>query len=209
MFAVSFDMGMFLERPEGAVDQDPDVAGGLVERRGDLPDGELVEIAHHEDLAVLVFQVAELAAEQLATGAENVGTMLGETMIGTGGVIPPPAEYWPLVCEICKANDVLVVNDEVITGFGRTGAWFGFEKWGSDPDLVTMAKGLASVFTANAAQQALGQLGDEQAVYPYLQHADWRTTLQEILGQESAPPAATTPMEPFEPAVAEPVRVMA
>ena len=53
-------------------------------------------------------------------GAENVGTMLGETMIGTGGVIPPPPEYWPMVCETCKANDVLVINDEVITGFGRT-----------------------------------------------------------------------------------------
>ena len=77
-------------------------------------------------------------------GAENVGTMLGETMIGTGGVIPPPAEYWPLVCEICKAHDVLVINDEVITGFGRAGTWFGFEQFGSEPDLVTMAKGLSS-----------------------------------------------------------------
>jgi taurine-pyruvate aminotransferase len=87
-------------------------------------------------------------------GAENVGTLLGETMIGTGGVIPPPPEYWPLVCEICKANDVLVINDEVITGFGRTGAWFGFEQWGSDPDLVTMAKGLASGYLPLAAVAA-------------------------------------------------------
>lgn len=77
-------------------------------------------------------------------GAENVGTMLGETMIGTGGVIPPPAEYWPMVCETCKANDVLVINDEVITGFGRSGTWFGFEQFGSSPDLVAMAKGLSS-----------------------------------------------------------------
>lgn len=77
-------------------------------------------------------------------GAENVGTMLGETVIGTGGVIPPPPEYWPLVNEICKANDVLVINDEVITGFGRSGTWFGFEQFGSDPDLITMAKGLSS-----------------------------------------------------------------
>ena len=77
-------------------------------------------------------------------GPENVGTMLGETMIGTGGVIPPPPEYWPLVCEICKAHDVLVINDEVITGFGRSGTWFGFEQFGSDPDLITLAKGLSS-----------------------------------------------------------------
>lgn len=77
-------------------------------------------------------------------GAENVGTMLGETMIGTGGVIPPPPEYWPMVNEICKANDVLVINDEVITGFGRSGTRFGFEQFGSNPDLVTLAKGLSS-----------------------------------------------------------------
>jgi putrescine aminotransferase len=77
-------------------------------------------------------------------GAENVGTMLGETMIGTGGVIPPPPEYWPMVNEICKANDVLVINDEVITGFGRSGTWFGFQQFGSDPDLITLAKGLSS-----------------------------------------------------------------
>jgi 4-aminobutyrate--pyruvate transaminase len=77
-------------------------------------------------------------------GAENVGTMLGETMIGTGGVIPPPPEYWPMVREICDANDVLVINDEVITGFGRSGTWFGFQQFGSSPDLVTMAKGLSS-----------------------------------------------------------------
>jgi adenosylmethionine-8-amino-7-oxononanoate aminotransferase len=77
-------------------------------------------------------------------GAENVGTMLGETMIGTGGVIPPPPEYWPMVCETCRANDVLVINDEVITGFGRSGARFAFELYGSDPDLVTLAKGLSS-----------------------------------------------------------------
>jgi adenosylmethionine-8-amino-7-oxononanoate aminotransferase len=77
-------------------------------------------------------------------GAENVGTMLGETMIGTGGVIPPPPEYWPMVREICDANDVLVINDEVITGFGRTGSWFGFQQFGSEPDLITMAKGLSS-----------------------------------------------------------------
>jgi len=77
-------------------------------------------------------------------GAENVGTMLGETMIGTGGVIPPPPEYWPMVCETCRANDVLVINDEVITGFGRSGARFAFELYGSEPDLVTLAKGLSS-----------------------------------------------------------------
>ena len=92
-------------------------------------------------------------------GAQNVGTLLGETVIGTGGVIPPPPEYWPLVCEICKANDVLVINDEVITGFGRAGAWFSCELFGSDPDLVTMAKGLSSGYLP------LGAVGASERVY--------------------------------------------
>jgi 4-aminobutyrate--pyruvate transaminase len=90
-------------------------------------------------------ECARVVEEEIAFyGAENVGTLLGETMIGTGGVIPPPAEYWPLVCDSCKANDVLVINDEVITGFGRTGTWFGFQQFGAEPDLVTLAKGLSS-----------------------------------------------------------------
>jgi adenosylmethionine-8-amino-7-oxononanoate aminotransferase len=92
-------------------------------------------------------------------GAENVGTMLGETMIGTGGVIPPPPEYWPMVNEICKANDVLVINDEVITGFGRSGTWFGFQQFGSDPDLVTLAKGLSSGYLP------LGAVGAKDSVF--------------------------------------------
>ncbi len=92
-------------------------------------------------------------------GPENVGTMLGETMIGTGGVIPPPPEYWPMVNEICKANDVLVINDEVITGFGRSGTWFGFEQFGSDPDLITMAKGLSSGYLP------LGAVGAKDHVF--------------------------------------------
>ena len=92
-------------------------------------------------------------------GPENVGTMLGETMIGTGGVIPPPPEYWPMVNEICKANDVLVINDEVITGFGRSGTWFGFEQFGSDPDLITLAKGMSSGYLP------LGAVGAKDHVF--------------------------------------------
>jgi 4-aminobutyrate--pyruvate transaminase len=95
-----------------------------------------------EDCKMECAKVVE--AEIAFYGAENVGTMLGETMIGTGGVIPPVPEYWPMVNEICKANDVLVINDEVITGFGRSGTWFGFQQFGSEPDLVTFAKGLSS-----------------------------------------------------------------
>jgi len=80
-------------------------------------------------------------------------------MIGTGGVIPPPPEYWPLVCDICEANEVLVINDEVITGFGRTGEWFACESFGSRPDLITMAKGLSSGYLP------LGAVGASERVY--------------------------------------------
>ena len=104
------------------------------------------------DCAIECAKAVEL--EIVFYGAENVGTLLGETMIGTGGVIPPPPEYWPLVGEICKANDVLVINDEVITGFGRSGTWFAFEQFGGRPDLVTMAKGLASGYLPLAAVAA-------------------------------------------------------
>ena len=105
-------------------------------------------------------ECAKVVEQEIAFyGPENVGTMLGETMIGTGGVIPPPPEYWPMVGEICKANDVLVINDEVITGFGRSGTWFGFQQFGSDPDLVTMAKGLSSGYLP------LGAVGARDHVY--------------------------------------------
>jgi adenosylmethionine-8-amino-7-oxononanoate aminotransferase len=105
-------------------------------------------------------ECAKVVEQEIAFyGAENVGTMLGETMIGTGGVIPPVPEYWPMVCETCKANDVLVINDEVITGFGRSGTWFGFQQFGSDPDLITLAKGLSSGYLP------LGAVGAKDHVF--------------------------------------------
>ncbi len=97
--------------------------------------------------------------EILFYGPENVGTIIGETMIGTGGVIPPPPEYWPLVREIADTYEQLVINDEVITGFGRAGAWFATEIFGSKPDLVTMAKGLSSGYLP------LGATGASDKVY--------------------------------------------
>jgi adenosylmethionine-8-amino-7-oxononanoate aminotransferase len=65
-------------------------------------------------------------------------------VIGAGGVYPPPAGYLASVREICRRHDVLFVADEVITGFGRTGAWFASERFALDPDLMTTAKGLSS-----------------------------------------------------------------
>jgi putrescine aminotransferase len=77
-------------------------------------------------------------------GAENVAAFIGEPIQGAGGVIMPPDTYWPEVERICRERDVLIVSDEVICGFGRTGAWFGCDYYGFKPDLMTFAKNVTS-----------------------------------------------------------------
>jgi putrescine---pyruvate transaminase len=80
----------------------------------------------------------------IAVGPENVAAFIGEPVQGAGGVIIPPANYWPQVEAICRKYGILLVADEVICGFGRTGAWFGHQTLGFQPDMIAMAKGLSS-----------------------------------------------------------------
>ena len=80
----------------------------------------------------------------IEVGADNVAAFVGEPIQGAGGVIIPPSTYWPRIQEICQKYDILLVADEVICGFGRTGAWFGHETFGFKPDIFTTAKGLSS-----------------------------------------------------------------
>jgi 4-aminobutyrate--pyruvate transaminase len=75
---------------------------------------------------------------------DTVAAVIVEPVIGTGGIIPPPDDYFPKLEAICRRRDVLLILDEVITGFGRTGRWFGMEHWGVRPDLVSFAKGITS-----------------------------------------------------------------
>ena len=77
-------------------------------------------------------------------GAENIAAFIGEPIQGAGGVIIPPDSYWPRVQEICTQYDILLVVDEVICGFGRTGEWFGSDTYNIKPDIITMAKGISS-----------------------------------------------------------------
>jgi adenosylmethionine-8-amino-7-oxononanoate aminotransferase len=77
-------------------------------------------------------------------GAETVAMFLAEPVPGVGGVIVPPDDYFPRIREICSRHDVLFASDEVITGFGRTGRWFGLEHWGVVPDIVQFAKAITS-----------------------------------------------------------------
>ncbi len=77
-------------------------------------------------------------------GADRVACVVAEPVQGAGGVIVPPDDYWPRLRAICNSHDVLLVADEIITGFGRTGPWFALERWGVEPDLVCFAKGITS-----------------------------------------------------------------
>ncbi|WP_050399840.1 aminotransferase [Bradyrhizobium embrapense] len=79
-------------------------------------------------------------------GAENVGAFIAEPVLGTGGITPPPEGYWKAVQEVLKRHDVLLIADEVVTGFGRTGSMFGSQHYGIEPDLITVAKGLTSAY---------------------------------------------------------------
>jgi putrescine aminotransferase len=80
----------------------------------------------------------------LEVGPDKVAAFIGEPVQGAGGVIVPPATYWPEVQRICDQYGVLIASDEVITGFGRTGNWFGCQTQGFRPDLMTFAKGVTS-----------------------------------------------------------------
>jgi putrescine aminotransferase len=85
-----------------------------------------------------------LEARILELGADKVAAFIGEPVQGAGGVIVPPATYWPEIQRICDQYGILLVSDEVICGFGRTGQWFGCETFGFRPDLMTFAKGVTS-----------------------------------------------------------------
>ncbi|HET9645650.1 MAG TPA: aspartate aminotransferase family protein [Burkholderiaceae bacterium] len=77
-------------------------------------------------------------------GPHKVAAFIGEPVQGAGGVIIPPPTYWPEIQRICDKYDILLVSDEVICGFGRTGHWFGCERFGTRPDLMAFAKGVTS-----------------------------------------------------------------
>ncbi len=84
-------------------------------------------------------------------GAETVAAVIAEPVHGAGGVIPPDPGYWPRLREICDRYDVLLIADEVITGFGRTGRWFALEHWGVQPDIMTIAKAVTSAYVPLSA----------------------------------------------------------
>ncbi|WP_138381362.1 aminotransferase [Luteithermobacter gelatinilyticus] len=119
----------------------------------------------------------ELEDKILELGAENVAAFIGEPIQGAGGVIVPPDSYWPEIQRICRKYDILLVADEVICGFGRTGNWFGSETFDIKPDLMTMAKGMSSGYIPISAvgihdrvAEVLIEGGDINHGYTYSGH---------------------------------------
>jgi L-2,4-diaminobutyrate transaminase len=89
---------------------------------------------------------AELERLILAEGPDTVAAFIGEPAMGTGGLIPAPEGYWTEIQKVLQKYDVLLIADEVVTGFGRLGRWFGAQYYDMQPDLMTVAKGLTSAY---------------------------------------------------------------
>jgi len=90
--------------------------------------------------------VAELEALIEREGADTIAAFIGEPVLGTGGIVPPPAGYWDAIQAVLKKHDILLIADEVVTGFGRLGSMFGSTHYGIEPDIITIAKGLTSAY---------------------------------------------------------------
>lgn len=126
--------------------------------------GDLVADVHHidqpdwwsegGDLTPREFGLQRAQALEKAIldlGEDNVAAFIAEPVQGAGGVIIPPATYWPEIQRICDRYDILLIADEVICGFGRTGEWFGSQTFGIRPDIMTVAKGLSSGYAPISA----------------------------------------------------------
>ncbi len=162
--------------------------GGMkpMHRQGGLPIAGIEHIMqphwflHNDELseAEVGVKAAEALEEKiLAVGADNVAAFIAEPVQGAGGVIVPPDNYWPLVQDICTKHNILLVADEVICGFGRTGNWFGCNTFNIKPDLMAIAKGLSSgylpiggVVVSDKVGEGLDAGGDFNHGYTYSGH---------------------------------------
>ena len=101
----------------------------------------------------------------LREGPDTVAAFIGEPVQGAAGVIVPPDDYWPRIREICTKYNVLLIADEVITGFGRIGHWFGLSHWNVEPDIITFAKGVTSGYVP------LGGIIVSDEIHDCIEHA--------------------------------------
>lgn len=128
-----------------------------------------------EDFGLL--RARELEEMILELGVDKVAAFIGEPVQGAGGVIIPPASYWPEIQRICDKYGILLIADEVITGFGRTGNWFGSQTFGIRPHIMTIAKGLSSGYlpiggsiVCDEVANTVGGAGDFNHGYTYSGH---------------------------------------
>jgi putrescine aminotransferase len=111
-----------------------------------------------DELGIAVAREMERIIREI--GPERIASFSAEPVQGAGGLIVPPKTYWPEVSRICAENDILLHADEVITGFGRTGEWFGSFTYGLTPDILTMAKGLSSGYQPISAISLGSRMGE-------------------------------------------------
>ncbi len=90
--------------------------------------------------------VGELEKLIAREGADTIAAFIGEPVLGTGGIVPPPKGYWAAIQKTLRRHDILLIADEVVTGFGRLGSMFGSGHYGIEPDIITIAKGLTSAY---------------------------------------------------------------
>ena len=124
-----------------------------------------------------LMRARQLEAEIDRIGEDKVAAFIAEPIQGAGGVVIPPESYWPEIQRICDEREILLVADEVICGFGRTGSWFGSDTYGIKPDLMTIAKGLSSgylpiagVMVSDRVVEGLGKGGEFIHGYTYSGH---------------------------------------
>lgn len=133
----------------------------LFHKKFDLP---LAQVIHTEapyyyrrpDLAMSEADFTAHCVQKLedliaAEGADTIAAFIGEPVLGTGGIVPPPTGYWPAIQQVLDRHDILLIADEVVTGFGRLGTMFGSDHYGMRPDLITCAKGLTSAYAPLSA----------------------------------------------------------
>ena len=128
--------------------------------------GELVGQIEH-----VPWDSVDAVSELFENSASHIAAFIGEPVIGAGGVIPPPKGYWAAIRELCDAHEVLLISDEVISGFGRLGTWFGCQRYGVEPDLITCAKGLTSGYVplgaVIASKRVQAPFWDEPTAAPF------------------------------------------
>ncbi len=155
---------------------------GLFHKQFDLPLSQVIhtEAPYYygrEDDSLSEEEFSAYCANELEKliekeGADTIAAFIGEPALGTGGLIPPPKGYWDAIQKVLNKYDILLIADEVVTGFGRLGSMFGSEHYGMKPDIITIAKGLTSAYAplsgsivADRVWKVLEQGTDEFGVF--------------------------------------------